>query len=653
MTAEQFLTNFGHVAMAPSGVKRLRELVLHLAVSGRIVPRKSDEGQGDVPISEAATLKQAYRVKHELRSSGSESPLAESELEFEIPSHWRWERLGNIACYIQRGKGPKYDEAGKTRVVSQKCVQWSGFNLSVARRISEDSVKDYSQERFLVAGDILWNSTGTGTAGRLALYPGAKEQVVADSHVTIIRLTNFVPAFIWCYLVSPTIQQRMIPGHERSMVTGTTNQVELSATKVYELPIPCPPLAEQKRIVTKVDELMALCNQLEAQQQERERRFPVLSRTCHARFAEATTLAHFNRIFDETGTVSPTDLRRTILNLAVQGKLVAQNAKEESAQSLLLRIRANKPNTNRVKKVKGTKNHSPLTEDDHPGTLPPSWEWARTDDICEVIVDCPHSTPKFISSGIPCLDTNGFKDGALIPSRIRYVSRETYIERTQRLIPLPGDVVFAREGSVGASVIVPEGMECCLGQRVMLFRLLSPMLPSYFQMALSEESSLTRLLSLHKGIGAKHVNVGDMRAALLPIPPVDEQKRIMARIKQLMALVDHLEAQQQQRDKLAEAFAKACVASFTGTSQLERPEIMKAPKTELVSIVTLGKKPKPGANAPLAQFLDQNKGTLPAKSLWQQSGLKIDTFYQQLKTEISQGWINQPVEAEMKILEED
>jgi type I restriction enzyme S subunit len=178
MNVEQLLNNFGHVAMAPSGVQLLRELILQLAVSGRLVPRILSEGDGAVDIAEASALKLAYRSRHGLRPSGMDRPLVESELEFEIPAHWAWERLGNIACYIQRGKGPRYDEAGKIRVVSQKCVQWSGFDLSSARRISDDSMKGYSYERFLVSGDILWNSTGTGTAGRLVVYPGAKEQVV-------------------------------------------------------------------------------------------------------------------------------------------------------------------------------------------------------------------------------------------------------------------------------------------------------------------------------------------------------------------------------------------------------------------------------------------------------------------------------------------
>ena len=155
MTADHFLTNFGHVAMAPSGVKRLRELVLHLAVSGRLVPRKLGEGEGDASIAEAATLKHAYRAKHELRPSGSDRPLAETELEFEVPAHWRWERLGNIACYIQRGKGPIYDDAGSVQVVSQKCIQWSGFNAKVCRGLDDEAFSKYSTERLLVAGDLL------------------------------------------------------------------------------------------------------------------------------------------------------------------------------------------------------------------------------------------------------------------------------------------------------------------------------------------------------------------------------------------------------------------------------------------------------------------------------------------------------------------
>ena len=661
MTSDQFMANFGHVAMAPSGVKRLRELVLHLAVSGRLVPRKSDEGEGDASIVEAATLKNSYRAKHELRPSGSDRPLGETELEFEIPNHWKWERLGNIACYIQRGKGPKYDDAGKTGVVSQKCVQWSGFDLSPARRISDESVKDYSHERFLVSGDILWNSTGTGTAGRLVLYPGTKEQVVVDSHVTIIRLTNFVPAYVWCYLVSPTIQQRMMPGQENSMVTGTTNQVELSATKVSELPIPCPPLAEQKRIVAKVDELMALCDQLEAQQQERERRFPVLSRTCHARFAEAPSPANLNRIFDEAGAVSPDDLRTSILTLAVQGNLVPQDLDDERVGALLSRILAAKARLQSEGKIGKEKPSKQVQPPDLPFVVPETWRWVKLLELTELITK--GSSPKWQginyvpgSGGVLFITSENVGNYQLRKlDELKYVeSRFNEIE--PRSILKRGDILINLVGaSIGRAALYDLDDGANINQAVALIRLVGEVEgidPRFLLHYFNSPTAIGYMLSSRVVNAQPNISLTDAREFPIPLPPLAEQCRIVAKVDELMALVDHLEAQLQERDKLAEAFAKACVASFTGTTQLERPKKMKAPKTELVSLVTLSKKPKPDAKAPLAQLLIQNKGTLPAKSLWQQSGLTIDAFYQQLKTEIAQGWVASPDVAEMKVLEE-
>jgi type I restriction enzyme S subunit len=135
------------------------------------------------------------------------------------------------------------------------------------------------------------------------------------------------------------------------------------------------------------------------------------------------------------------------------------------------------------------------------------------------------------------------------------------------------------------------------------------------------------------------------------VPPPSEQKRIVFKVNQLLILIDRLEKQQKELENVADAFASACVASLTGTS-IERTEKMKAPKTELVSKVSLAKKPKGKTKAPLAEILGKHKGTLSAKQLWQESGLEIDQFYQSLKTEIAAGWIAEPVEAKMKIIEE-
>src|SRR5205085_9273430 len=111
--------------------------------------------------------------------------------------------------------------------------------------------------------DLLWNSTGTGTAGRIAIYEEQEGvKAVADSHVTVILLANFQPRYLWCVIASPWVQARIEPTHPNSLVSGTTQQVELATSTAKTLPIPCPPVEEQSRIVAKVDELMALCDKL-------------------------------------------------------------------------------------------------------------------------------------------------------------------------------------------------------------------------------------------------------------------------------------------------------------------------------------------------------------------------------------------------------
>jgi type I restriction enzyme S subunit len=268
---------------------------------------------------------------------------------------------------------------------------------------------------------------------------------------------------------------------------------------------------------------MALCDQLEAQLRTRQQRQGEIVAAALARASVAPTPEHVATLFTPGLQVAPAQLRQLILALAVQGKLVPQDAGKAQ-----------------------------------------EWLKVAIEDVCDEIVDCPHSTAKFTTSGYLCLDTNSFKKHKLIDSKLRYVSEDTFRERIKRLKPQAGDIIFAREGSVGESYIVPSGMVCCLGQRVMLFRLSEKMIPEFFILALEDDLFLTQLLSLHKGIGAKHVNVSDMKRARIPLPPLAEQRRIVARVDELMALVDQLEAQQARAQVTASALLEALVAGVGG-----------------------------------------------------------------------------------------
>ena len=186
-------------------------------------------------------------------------------------------RLDDVSSYIQRGKSPKYSDINEVPVIAQKCVQWRGFELFKAKFINPETLSSYAEERFVRDGDLLWNSTGLGTLGRIIIFRDHfKEQypkIVADSHVTVIRplQSHMKSDFIFALLAGAMVQSEI-----ENMSSGSTKQMELATSTVKSHLIPIPPLAEQQRIVKKVDELMVWCDELETllqTQQETATRF--------------------------------------------------------------------------------------------------------------------------------------------------------------------------------------------------------------------------------------------------------------------------------------------------------------------------------------------------------------------------------------------
>jgi type I restriction enzyme S subunit len=173
---------------------------------------------------------------------------------------WSTAPLREVCDYIQRGKSPKYASMGTCRVVSQKCVRWSGFDSVLSRFIEDDSLIGYSSERFLQDGDLLWNSTGTGTVGRTALFTSevSGQAFVADSHVTVLRSKKVHPEYLYYWSRSPDVQDEVL-----NSTTGSTNQQELNLGKLKEMVITFPSMHEQELAVGRIKALFALCDQLE------------------------------------------------------------------------------------------------------------------------------------------------------------------------------------------------------------------------------------------------------------------------------------------------------------------------------------------------------------------------------------------------------
>lgn len=240
----------------------LPKAILQAAVQGKLVPQNSH----DEPASEL--LKRIQQEKAQLAKEGKIKkekplpPISEEEIPYDLPEGWVWCRTADICSYIQRGKSPTYSDTKMYPVVSQKCVQWDGIDMSKARFIAPETMSKYEENRLLQTGDLLWNSTGQGTLGRIAIYDkqlNSYQCAVADSHVTILRPMHILPQYMYYWFAGPEVQ-----GTIDEKATGSTKQIELATLTIMSHILPLPPLAEQPRIVSKVDELRTLCDELKA-----------------------------------------------------------------------------------------------------------------------------------------------------------------------------------------------------------------------------------------------------------------------------------------------------------------------------------------------------------------------------------------------------
>ena len=249
----------------------LKKSILQEAVQGRLVQQIAEEGTGEELLEQIKLEKQQLIKEGKLKKSaltdsvifrgddnkywekyGTETICVNDEIPFEIPATWIWVRLDNICSYIQRGKSPKYSPIKKYPVIAQKCNQWAGFCIDKAQFIDPNSLPSYSEERLLQDGDLMWNSTGLGTLGRMAIYQSALnpyELAVADSHVTVIRplKEHILSQYLYYYFASDTVQSVI---EDKS--DGSTKQKELSTTTVKNYLVPIPPYREQQRIVEKI-----------------------------------------------------------------------------------------------------------------------------------------------------------------------------------------------------------------------------------------------------------------------------------------------------------------------------------------------------------------------------------------------------------------
>lgn len=542
------------------GVKKLRDLILDLAVRGLLVPQDPNDEPASVLLENITAIKEGLVGEGKIKKQKPLSPLSLDELQFELPRGWKWVRLQDVSTYIQRGKSPKYSEEGRVKVISQKCVQSTGFDLAPARLIADESLSAYHFERFLLEADLIWNSTGTGTVGRIAVATQLPlNSVVGDSHVTIIRTIKTNSGFIKSYLSSSLIQERIDPEHEKALVSGSTKQVELNTSTVIAVPVPLPPLAEQRRIVAKVDELMALCDTLEQQQEDSIQAHETLVEA----LLEALTSAvnadafhsawqriseHFDVLFTTEHSVEK--LKETILQLAVMGKLVPQDPNDEPASELLKNIAAKKEQLVKEKLIKKQKPLTEITDEEKPFNLPRGWVWTTLSNLGTFSGGKTPSknNSRYWGGSIPWVTPKDMKVNDIFGAQDKVT--QLAIDDGLGLVDCESLLFVARSGILRrAFPVAITRVECTVNQDLKVLSLFDKKLSRYVHLMMKgfEGYILNNLTKI--GTTVESLKFDEFSRHYFLLPPLVEQHRIVAKVDQLMALCDELRESLQQAQK--------------------------------------------------------------------------------------------------------
>ena len=444
---------------------QLKASILQQAIEGKLVPQLPDEGIveqiGDVP----------------------------TEVPFEIPASWKWVQLVNTCVYIQRGKSPKYSDKQEIPVIAQKCNQWDGMHIEKAKFIDPQTVDKYTTERWLQDNDLMWNSTGLGTLGRVAIYKDCLnpyQKAVADSHVTVIRTDSNIldPIYLYYYICSNTVQDVI---EHRS--DGSTKQKELATTtvKLYELPL--PPLAEQKRIVAKIEELMPLVEE-------------------------------YGKAYDKLQELNdelPRKLKASILQEAIQGKLVPQLPEDGVVEQI---------------------GEAPA---ELPFEIPHTWTSCNLSDVAELITDGSHNPPPNTGSGIPVLSAKDLSNGFLTADKAsRWTDEEHWTSEFKRCPVQKDDIVLcivgATLGKVGRVKVETKAM---LQRSLALIRVKESIITKdFFELFLNSLFCQKWLVKGSAGTAQKGIYLKSLRNLPVVIPPLAEQKRIVAKVDTLLEQID-------------------------------------------------------------------------------------------------------------------
>jgi type I restriction enzyme S subunit len=555
MKLETFFEKFDQFAEPPDAVAKMRELICQLAVQGRLVPQDQTEEPATILLEKInkarATLSPNRRGQDETRTTG----LDGESTPYSAPPGWVWTPLGDVQVFTNgyAFKSEDYQPSG-VGIIRMGELGANGEIDETGMKYVSDEIAQSLPDTFRVRpGDLLMGMSGS--IGKLAINRSNKTYLLNQ------RVGRLVPILIekaFLHVFLKTVEQ-----HYLRISFGMAIK-NLSTKQINETPFPLPPLAEQKRIVAKVDELMALCDRLEAQRQEREGRHAALARASLARFADAPTPVNLNFLFHTSYTIRPADLRKSILALAIQGKLVPQDANDEPAHHLINRAQEERKQLIEAGVIKKVR---PLEEN---GTteeflaLPENWALSSLDDIALKITDGEHATPTREDQGYYLLSARNVRDGFIDVSDVDYVGKDEFERIRKRCDPNKGDILLSCSGSVGRVAVVDADCKYAMVRSAALIKHSQRNVDShYLSLALRSPCLQRQIERSSKQSAQANLFIEPIRRLIVPLPPLAEQRRIVARVDQLMALVDELDAQLAASRVTAEKLMEAIVIQLT------------------------------------------------------------------------------------------
>lgn len=537
------------------GIKKLRELILELAVRGKLVPQDPN----DEPASEL--LKRNEERKKELaRNNGMKTTASTNihgnEYYIDTPEKWSWIRLGNLAKFIDyRGKTPHKKENG-IRLITAKNIRKGYIDLNPEEFISEEDYISWMTRGFPKCGDILF--TTEAPLGNAAIIDLDGKFALAQRSICFQWHTPEISPFMLIQILAIPFQSQLSDKSTGMTATG------IKASKLKEIPVILPPYQEQIRIVSKVQEFMSLCDQLEQQslttldahQQLVETLLGTLTDSQNAEeLAEnwARISEHFDTLFTTEASVDA--LKQTILQLAVMGKLVPQDPNDEPASELLKRIAQEKAQLVKEGKIKKQKPLPPISDEEKPFELPEGWEWCRLGD-CINLISGQHLKPdeysdEFNDHFLPYI-TGPAEFGIIHPIYSKYTNE-------RRAIAEKGDILITCKGA-GLGKLNIANTRIAISRQLMAIGAIG-INSTYLKITL--DSMYDYFQSKGVGIAIPGISREDVLEPTIMLPPVQEQINIINQFMMINNILDCLKEKiksaKQTQLHLADALTDAAI----------------------------------------------------------------------------------------------